>query len=365
MKKLTLILVFVLATSSLFATKRTVSNVFTSPAQYNNLQTAIDASAYGDTVYVQPSTISYGSLTIVKKIIIIGAGYDGRSYQRNEITYIAGINLSYNGLLSSSSYSSFIGLYFSSISPAFDTCHHITIARCRVDNINNFGGGSANQSSWTIYNNIITTAVNFNRDYGNVVSNNHFTGGYNCITSASNVGGTNLVNNNNFTGAFYINSLAILATSYVQYYNNIFNNLNFAGQNVVILATNNIYINNTFTKNLTYFISNTLPPLYNNNNNGTGNINNQNPLFTNAPTYGIPFSADSIVSYNFRLLPASPGKNTGTDGTDMGVYGGTAYPFKNDQGISALPQVIQLNILNPAVPLNTNLNVNSKGVKRN
>ncbi len=364
MKKITLILAIMMANTFLFAAKRTVSNVLTNPAQYSNLQAAIDASAYGDTLYIHPSTINYGSIVINKKLTLLGPGYDGRSYQRNEVAKIGSVSLSYNGIISSSSYSSFIGLYItSSINPTYDSCHHITLARNVLASNVSLGTGNSFSTSWSIFNNIINGSIYIYDKVGNLMSNNHFTSGGNCISSNGANPGPNGVYNNNFSSIFQLAGTGILQTSNVQYYNNIFNNLNTAGQNVDILINSPTYVNNTFTKNLTYYISNNLPPLFNNNNNGSGNINNQNPLFTNAPTFGMTFNSDSIVSYNFRLLPASPGKNMGTDATDIGVYGG-GYPFKNDQGITALPQVTQLIILNPAVPLNNSLNVNSKGKKR-
>jgi len=41
----------------------------------NTLQDAIDGVSSGDTIYVEPSPYSYGSATLAKKVILIGAGY--------------------------------------------------------------------------------------------------------------------------------------------------------------------------------------------------------------------------------------------------------------------------------------------------
>ena len=74
MKFLLLFVVSFFCVSS-FATIRTVSNNPSTIAQFSNIQTAIDASADGDTVYVHGSPIVYADFNIIdKKIAVIGPG---------------------------------------------------------------------------------------------------------------------------------------------------------------------------------------------------------------------------------------------------------------------------------------------------
>jgi hypothetical protein len=55
-----------------------------------------------------------------------------------------------------------------------------------------------------------------------------------------------------------------------------------------------------------------------------GNIENvaANLIYQNQSGYSFVFQQ------NYHLVPASPGKNAGTDGTDVGIYGGPL-PFKD------------------------------------
>jgi hypothetical protein len=55
---------------------RTVSNNPDIPAQYNSLQATIDAASAGDTILVAGSASSYGNITIGKKLVVYGAGYN-------------------------------------------------------------------------------------------------------------------------------------------------------------------------------------------------------------------------------------------------------------------------------------------------
>ncbi|MBK8683851.1 MAG: hypothetical protein IPN26_02075 [Bacteroidetes bacterium] len=60
---------------SVQATIRTVNNNPAGLAQFSDLQSAINASASGDTVYVHGSVSAYGSGTVTdKKLTIIGPG---------------------------------------------------------------------------------------------------------------------------------------------------------------------------------------------------------------------------------------------------------------------------------------------------
>src|SRR5215471_5505918 len=61
---------------NVFATVRTVNNSPNSLAQYNNIQSAVDASVTGDTVYVHGSNVQYTAVTITnKRLVIIGPGW--------------------------------------------------------------------------------------------------------------------------------------------------------------------------------------------------------------------------------------------------------------------------------------------------
>ncbi len=80
MKKQQLLFISALLSVVLFinnvnAEKYRVNNTGGVNADYTDLQIAIDAASHGDTIYVEPSSVSYGSISINKKLTIFGPGY--------------------------------------------------------------------------------------------------------------------------------------------------------------------------------------------------------------------------------------------------------------------------------------------------
>jgi hypothetical protein len=90
------------------------------------------------------------------------------------------------------------------------------------------------------------------------------------------------------------------------------------------------------------------------------------PKFVDVPEQRTVFS----YAYDFHLRADSPGKNAGTDGTDIGIYGG---PFPWPDGgsapwqtspVPAVPQITSLDTLNVVVPVNGTLSVDVKASKK-
>ena len=83
---------------------------------------------------------------------------------------------------------------------------------------------------------------------------------------------------------------------------------------------------------------------------------NSNPLFTNVPTY-LPYQ----TTHNYHLQNGSPCKNAGTDGTDIGPYGGLYGGSFSTDGEPPIPQIKEMNM--PATVISGdsfNLNIISK-----
>src|SRR5215211_3890231 len=75
---------------TIHATVRTVSNQPGLVAQYTTIQAAVNASANGDTVYVQGSNIQYAGFTITdKRLTVIGPGW---SPMQNFMPFPASVN---------------------------------------------------------------------------------------------------------------------------------------------------------------------------------------------------------------------------------------------------------------------------------
>lgn len=359
-KKLFLATIFLLAFYAKAAVI-TVSNNPNSPGQYTDLQTAIDAAAPNDILYVHGSATAYGNVSITKLLTIIGAGA-----MPNKIlqlpTSITGITFGYNAPgTSNGSGSSVYGCEISSISLGTFTSGagtfgiaNLTIKRNRIGLIQTLGGGF--YSNYVIQHNIIGSISG--GKMSNAIISNNVIGVINAIDPTPAVSA--LVSNNIIYSSLSNNKQCVFSN------------------NVFLMAPafigNNIF--NTFTKNMFYLGGPT--PAYTQatfettQNSFSGNLYNQDPLFTNANTAGQPLqqygyanpSAGPFINYN--LTATSPGKNYGTDGTDVGIHGGTTpYP----QGVltdsrfryfpmPAIPQMLEMSILNSAIPQNGTLNVN-------
>jgi hypothetical protein len=148
--------------------------------------------------------------------------------------------------------------------------------------------------------------------------------------------------------------------------NNLFFYVNVASSMVIqdfSTVTNNIFVNlhpntnfSTFNNNLIFNSGNDVLPY--GNNTGSGNFNGSAPLFVNVPDYnGIN------LSYDYHLTASSPGHNGGTDGTDIGPFGGID-PLIDLTGTPPVPQIKIFNINNTVVLPNTPLDIYVKAKKQ-
>lgn len=341
MKKMFLLIISVLSITQTQAVIRTVSNSPLSVGQYTDLQAAINASASGDTVYVHGSPVTYPSVTINRRIILIGAGYYPTNTQFNVSTNISSITLDSTAFNVPIFNSRFIGLRFSSLTVQ-DPTFGILIERC-YGNVNYYGG-----NGWIVQNNIIAGFYSyFSSGISNFLFRNNLVIGYtNFGPLASGV----LIDHNVFASS----SGYIYSTSYATISNNIFYNSNQStgGTGVTFCS---------FTKNLTVASSPDVLPY--GNNSGSGNINNADPANLFNGTIG-SISFPQVTTYDWTIKSTSPAKNAGTDNTDLGFYGGVK-PMPNLTGVTPIPQVTLLNINNTSVPLNGTLNYQLKARKQN
>ena len=86
----------------------------------------------------------------------------------------------------------------------------------------------------------------------------------------------------------------------------------------------------------------------------------------------LPESYASGPFANFNLTATSIGKNYGTDGTDVGIYGGST-PFVEGATTDsrfryfpkpAIPQMLDMTLNNPNIPANGTLSVNFSASKQ-
>ncbi len=360
----------------------------TGPNIYATIQAAVNAAAANDIVYVQPSLTNYGPVIIDKKITLRGIGYYTAQPLYSSVGNITLTNRADN--TSNASGTTIEGLNgWNTANTSINlglltgggyTLQNITISRCGGFIVNRSGGYVATDNI-TIQNSYVQIQI-----LGAGVSNLRvircflYTNVY--ILNAPSI---NVIFSNNVvvqdTQMHFSNSTisgGILA-------NNIFlGGTNPTGSGMPRytsgccppimtdwLVTNNIFYGsspkpsasfpferNTYTNNLSVGnADNTLPPVgTGSGNTGSGNIVGQDPLFVNAP-----FNTAWAGNEDFRLQAASPAKNAGFDGTDLGITGG-AYPVTGGNVTLGLPSIPLITTFNPVsiLPQNQPLKANIK-----
>ncbi len=336
MKKAVLIFAITFLTVIANATIINVDNSPNRPSGYqSNLQVAINAATAGDTLYVYPSNISYGTISLNKRLYLFGAGYTGTTGSESQIHYLH--------LDTATSPAS---------NPSGSTIQGFKISKvyCDKPNIVNivFAGNyfssyvilSTNCSAWLFTNNYFGNYITINNNNNIIISNNIFNNIYGIMTSNSS---SVFISHNLFMGWYYFNSTYNATIS-----DNIF--VCNSATDISSMARNNFINNISWRSTLTPYA---LPP---DGNSGSGNFSNQDPLFETATSSG---NFDYTKDYNLKT--ASPGINAATDGNNIGPYGGSS-PFVWG-GAFTIPKITTTNITNPVINQSTPINVNVKANK--
>lgn len=353
MKNFILNLTLLLLGSNLLAQNTwTVDNRPGTTAQFNNMQEAVNAASPGDFIYMHPSSQAYTNVNITKRVHLRGMGH--KPELDNGLTSTVGsINIA-NDLASGSSIS---GLNILGISTNFTT----GVASNLIIRNNFFRGNSLSLTRVT--NSIIQ---------GNVLSIN---AAILINLGSSSIHSTNLISHNIFISGVNgsTNDATIaFANETTSVINNLFIYSGTTGSPGVFrfsnnpIANNNIFVINNTTSNsfktagstvtyqncLTYsFGGQTISDLPGNN-----NLNNTNPQFT---YLSAPSNPSFDYANNYKLSAGSLGINAGTDGTDIGIYGGgfffqmKGYPFDLPYPTSAI-------LSNGSVQAGSNLNLELK-----
>lgn len=351
----TLLLLTCLATIYSHATIRTVSNDVQNPAQFTKIQDAVNASVAGDTIYVNVSPNTYSeNVTLTKRVVLIGGGYKS-SNQLNYKTYVAGIFMSVSGGNDPSGtvICGFEVNRLESLSPI----NNIRIFR------NLISGLGVHGDNWNIYNNLISGAISVNAIAGTTnlfIQNNLFgIGGF----ISSNITASSVIIDHN---VFQRNGVMLNNVKFATITNNIFANSSSS------YVFDNGCTSNNFNNNLslTNNVSLTAPTnsFAGGPNTEAGNFVGVNPLFV---------SVTDLTAYaatnDYRLQSTSPVKNAGTDGTDLGIYGGS-YPFPSGgapgsgfdtSALPPIPQVTSVNIQNGTLAPGAQLKVTIQATTNN
>ena len=316
---------------------------------FTRLDSAILHAQNGDYIYL-PGTpgMNIGTITIDKGVHIIGAGTDPDSSITTGTTTLTGDLVILSGASNGSLQGFFLSgnITFGTNTNNQDISNYV-ISRCNLDNLAlSFNGYDTAFSSILVRECIIRGSVS-----GGYVpaqfSNNIFEEQLNYFYGASfhnNIflWGSNATINTNVRNTVFTNN--IFANSCVAYFKNTYYNIEY--------CFNNNYYNNLFTSSLSFGIYQCCwawdcnpDPTRNKNGSTSGNIESvpENNIYVNQSGY--------IHSYmqDYNLKPTSPGKNAGTDGTDVGIYGGS-FPFKE----GSLPVNPHIRFKNVAGSTNSN-----------
>lgn len=345
MKKITLIIAVVFTlliqmanSQNLIAVQNGGTTTF-----YTDINAAITGALAGDTIYLPG-----GSFTILnsisKPIHIVGVGHDPDSTNATNYTYLNGSSYPAGSLqlTSGASGGSISGVLIPStflLGDGNGCATNYKIYRCKIKQMASMQSNTWQCSPSNI--SIIECII----DYIGFPSASNLLIYNNILISLSGIGSNNVVRNNVFLSAS-----TPLSTSYYFIVSSYFENNIFIGSPFIYYYSNtfnnNVFNNNIFVENVTF-------PYQGTSNIGINNIINQSPnsIFVNQT--GNSFSYD----LDYHLQPNSPGKNAGTDGTDIGIYGG-AFPWK--EGSLPPNPHLQSKVVSNTTDQSGNLNVNIK-----
>lgn len=348
------IIAFLVIAGNAHAAILTVNNNSTSPGQYTSLQAAITAAHSGDTLLVSGSNTDYGpnsaGININKPLTLWGTGYN--PIKDNPLTS----KISYLNLQSGSAGTVIVGFVIAgNLSTDYNVqVNNITVKRNFIGPINSVG------DNWILQENIFGLSNgNLTLNGNNILVKNNifqgspYTGISNQPSNTNFVFSNNVVFGNNFVANNFYNAV-------------VSNNIFYDSSKVSVQYFSSSTANTTFTKNIVYG-NPAANPFYTNNNGNTesGNSYNTDPQFNSVKlgtSYGYYIVLD--LTSDLSLKATSPGHNTGTDGKDIGLFGG-AGSLNPLTGYPAIPQITTMNIQNTVVAPGATLNVQIKAKSNN
>lgn len=306
------------------------SNAPTGAHIHATLQDAIDAASDGDIVHVVPSATNYGSVSVNKQLHLVGIGVNPDK-DLVELSEVEDITLIRDGtgnaagtIIEGLEFNSSGGVFYVSPSLPID---NITIRKCRfltTGQAMNIDDATAVLVEHCIITGYLSLEDADNQDI--VVRNNMFYGTGRVYGVKNGV-----ITNNIFVDFQNGTDVVISITDSSLITNNIiFGNLTGDANNDVDIYNNNlVYLPGTSAGN------ENLPPDQARDTIGQDNIDGQDPLFTFFPAAG---TSTVDFDHDFHLQAGSPGEDAGTDGTDLGIYGGVS-PFDLEPSIPIIQQL--------------------------
>lgn len=312
-----------------------ISNSTQNPGQFNSITTAIASASVlaGDTFLLHPTPTSYGNFSVTKKIVIIGAGFNTQRAAAQYAT-VGQITLA---SAASAGGSKFYGLRMSQIVTSGLSMPNITVEDCYITNNLLI---SAVPVNWIVRNCVFTATGNYNIDLQQFAPN----------------AGSMLISHCLFANtialsqsALFVRNCVFVQGVFAGVQNATFENCIFRHTSFAVSGVSNCVFNNCISG-----IS-TLPPA---SNIGTNNLAPGSVTFVNSPSNTVS------LTHDYHLTSASVGYTGGTDGQQLGVFGGnSSFSTYGEPLNSAIFR--DFTITNSVLPVNGTLNINATITKPN
>lgn len=347
--KRTILLLFAFLPLFISAKIWTVDNTPGSGADTTSLQGCIDRKASnGDTIILMPSNIGYGSISITtKKLFIYSRGHSNNNLDKDRSATIHSITFSYSGSNTSAG-STLKGVKI--VGGLTIYVNNIHIQNCYSSYASSINGGSNNLIEGCVFDLGPYYAFDFSGSANNnILAHNYFVKhvssgswdgtSYRFINDGNS---SNLIINNFFaevvsgTASVSKGGFVFFDKSFAKIYNNILWS-NVSGRT----RFDTLNSGSAFKNNLTYSDKNKPTNLA-----GTGNINDTMPLFEGG--YNSSLLPIYRASNDMRLKSTSPGRNAGTDSTDVGLFGGN-YKFSIEGNVPGIAVFDDFEVLNPII----------------
>jgi len=334
----------VMFTSNALATVWRVNNNSTTPsisANFTALSTAAGSALVlaGDTLYVEGSATSYGTLTLNKRLTIIGPGYflasndTTQAFQQRSIITSLTVNASAAG-------SVFAGMTILNTTAAVNA-NDVVFDRCHFDHSS---GAPAIRINTGVLNTIIRRSFLHTSMFTSEPSIDILANCLNIVVD------NNIIKcgNKNSTSSGMAIRMNGTATAIIR--NNTING--------PVNVSNAIFDNNIHLTG--YFIQNTtMVSVFNNIGNstqfGTANGNQSSVNMTNVFTYG---PGNENIDNHYSLKAGSPALGAGVSGVDCGAFGGTN-PYVLS-GMPAIPAIFGVTLGSNVVTSASGLQINTK-----
>ncbi len=349
MKKVFYAILSVFCFQPVFARVITVSNATVSPGQHSSLTAAVSAANNGDTILIHGTGINYGSITLDKSLVFIGPGHNPVDKQNTNPALLDNILLT-----TGSSQSRFYGinLYYIYTNT---TITGILVSNCMIRYRMTIRHQNCN--NWTIDGTIFSSSDRNIDCEGNNVTNlrvrNSVLNGY--MYNFGSGSSYNYFTNCNFYSGVSHNTFQYCYHLYV-------NNCIFYR---AIPRQNNGWV--SFQKCLSYQTTGG-DHSFSANADGVARVvyENVDPQLESFPAAGAYFN----YAHDYRLKAASPVKGSGTDATDIGIFGGTEFNNSlygyNQHGVPLNPYIKSFTITGSnSVNAGDNLQISVEAKVRN